>query len=118
MDSKFAYFPWVSKGYSVSAYLSYQHKDRLPHSLPWFKIARVALKQDVDISKPIHSIYSVPLKTVSLFNVIDALTLEFESILNPGKIGEEGHSIVPIETRDYTQASQLRSAKKKRLIKL
>ncbi|GBO10879.1 hypothetical protein AVEN_41623-1 [Araneus ventricosus] len=52
----------------------------------------------------------------SLFNVVDILPLEFESIVNTGEIGEESYNIVPIEIRDSTQASRLRSAEKKRLL--
>ncbi|GBM92439.1 hypothetical protein AVEN_8968-1 [Araneus ventricosus] len=48
----------------------------------------------------------------SVFNTVDALTQEFESVLNSGKIGEEGYNIAPIETHDSTQASHLGSAER------
>ncbi|GBN99757.1 hypothetical protein AVEN_201364-1 [Araneus ventricosus] len=46
----------------------------------------------------------------SLFNVVDTLTLEVQSVVNTSKIGEEDYNTVPIEFRDSTQASRLRSA--------
>ncbi|GBL91742.1 hypothetical protein AVEN_71381-1 [Araneus ventricosus] len=53
-----------------------------------------------------------------LVNSVDILTLEFESIVDTGKIGEEGYNIVPIKVRDHTLSSHLRSAERKRLLTL
>ncbi|GBM55687.1 hypothetical protein AVEN_139386-1 [Araneus ventricosus] len=54
----------------------------------------------------------------SLVNVVDILTQEFESVVNIGKIDEEGCNIFPIGIRNSTQASRLRSAKRKRHLML
>ncbi|GBN46898.1 hypothetical protein AVEN_186828-1 [Araneus ventricosus] len=54
----------------------------------------------------------------SLFNIVDALTPEFESAVNSLKIGEEGYNIIPIETCGSTQACHLRSAERKRILTL
>ncbi|GBN26022.1 hypothetical protein AVEN_41150-1 [Araneus ventricosus] len=48
----------------------------------------------------------------SLFNVVDTLTPEFESVVNTFTIGEEGYTIVPIESCHYTQAILLRIERK------
>ncbi|GBM09065.1 hypothetical protein AVEN_179273-1 [Araneus ventricosus] len=47
-----------------------------------------------------------------LVKVVDTLTLEFESVVNVGKIREEDYKIVPSEPHDSTQACHLRSGKK------
>ncbi|GBN50985.1 hypothetical protein AVEN_83483-1, partial [Araneus ventricosus] len=39
---------------------------------------------------------------LSLVNVVDILKLEFESVVNIGKTGEEDCNIVPCEYRDST----------------
>ncbi|GBM39224.1 hypothetical protein AVEN_223840-1 [Araneus ventricosus] len=52
----------------------------------------------------------------SLVKAADTFTLEFESVENIGKIGEESYNIVPIDMHDSTQASRLRSAERSRLL--
>ncbi|GBO05308.1 hypothetical protein AVEN_175802-1 [Araneus ventricosus] len=44
------------------------------------------------------------------------LALEFESVADTGKIDEVGYNIVPIEARDSTLTSLLRSAERKRIL--
>ncbi|GBN67485.1 hypothetical protein AVEN_272879-1 [Araneus ventricosus] len=46
----------------------------------------------------------------NLVNAVDSLTLEFESVVNTGKIDENVYNFVPIEICDSTQVSRLRSA--------
>ncbi|GBL92970.1 hypothetical protein AVEN_54615-1 [Araneus ventricosus] len=58
------------------------------------------------------------LSMISLVNAVNILTLEFESVLDTGKIGEEDYNIVAIEARDSTQSSHLRSAERKRFLTL
>ncbi|GBO40863.1 hypothetical protein AVEN_242094-1 [Araneus ventricosus] len=53
----------------------------------------------------------------SLFNVVDALTVECEFVVNSGQIFEEGYNIVHKETRDSTQDSHLRSADRKNFLR-
>ncbi|GBN97019.1 hypothetical protein AVEN_46674-1 [Araneus ventricosus] len=54
----------------------------------------------------------------SLFNVVNALTLKFESLLNSGKIGEEGYNIVPVEISDSAQANHVWREEINRLLTL
>ncbi|GBM28260.1 hypothetical protein AVEN_54036-1 [Araneus ventricosus] len=54
----------------------------------------------------------------SLVNVVNVSTLEFESVANTGKIGEEAYDVDLTEARDSTQASHLRSTERKRFLTL
>ncbi|GBM50579.1 hypothetical protein AVEN_266794-1 [Araneus ventricosus] len=44
---------------------------------------------------------------MSLVNAVDILTLEFESVVGTGKIGEGGYNIAPFKACDSTQSSHL-----------
>ncbi|GBN64213.1 hypothetical protein AVEN_13999-1 [Araneus ventricosus] len=46
------------------------------------------------------------------------LDLEFASVVETGKIGEEGYNIVLVKARNSTRSSHLRSAERKRLLTL
>ncbi|GBL85849.1 hypothetical protein AVEN_63179-1 [Araneus ventricosus] len=48
----------------------------------------------------------------SLVNAVDILTLQFQSVVNAGKIGEEDYNIVSSESRDSTQISDSVQTKK------